>query len=81
MPRSSSSPICLLRPETNRVARPLQLKKTNMKKGKNNIWLTIGVILICGLLLFWLIARTIIVEDEEFETTNVPALIQQSPGE
>ena len=49
-----------------------------MKKRKNNIWLTIGVIVICVLLLF---ARTLIVEDEELGTTDVPALIEQSPGE
>ena len=36
-----------------------------MKKRKNNIWLTIGVIVICVLLLYWLFARTLIVEDEE----------------
>ncbi len=52
-----------------------------MKKRKNNIWLTIGVIVICVLLLYWLFARTLIVEDEELETTDVPALIEQSPGE
>lgn len=52
-----------------------------MKKRKNNIWLTIGVILVCVLLLYWLFARTIIVEDEELETTGVPAVIQESPGE
>ena len=46
-----------------------------MKKRKNNIWLTIGVIVICVLLLYWLFARTLIVEDD------VPALIEQSPGE
>ena len=52
-----------------------------MKKRKNNIWLTIGVIVICVLLLYWLFARTLIVEDEELVTTDVPALIEQSPGE
>ena len=52
-----------------------------MKKRKNNIWLTIGVIVICVLLLYWLFARTLIVEDEELRTTDVPALIEQSPGE
>ena len=52
-----------------------------MKKRKNNIWLTIGVIVICVLLLYWLFARTLIVEDEELGTTDVPALIEQSPGE
>ncbi len=52
-----------------------------MKKRRSNIWLTIGVIIICVLLLYWLFARTLIVEDEEFETTNVPAVIQESPGE
>lgn len=52
-----------------------------MKKRKNNIWLTIGVIVICVLLLYWLFARTLIVEDEELWTTDVPALIEQSPGE
>lgn len=51
-----------------------------MKKRKNNIWVTIGVIIVCVLLLYWLFARTIIVEDEEFENTNVPAAIQESPG-
>ena len=53
----------------------------DMKKRKNNIWLTIGVIVICVLLLYWLFARTLIVEDEELGTTDVPALIEQSPGE
>lgn len=43
-----------------------------MKKRKNNIWLTIGVIVICVLLLYWLFARTLIVEDEELGTTDVP---------
>lgn len=52
-----------------------------MKKRKNNIWVTIGIILICVLLLYWLFARTIIVEDENLETTNVPAVIMESPGE
>ncbi|MDE5613003.1 MAG: hypothetical protein K2I90_13445 [Odoribacter sp.] len=52
-----------------------------MKKEKNNIWVTIGVILICVLLLYWLIARTLIVENETLETTAVPAFIQSSPGE
>ncbi len=52
-----------------------------MKKRKNNIWVTIGVILVCVLLLYWLFARTIIVEDENLETTNVPAVIMESPGE
>lgn len=52
-----------------------------MKKRKNNIWLTIGVIVICVLLLYWLFARTLIVEDEELETTAVPALIDPSSGE
>lgn len=52
-----------------------------MKKRKNNIWLTIGVIVICVLLLYWLFARTLIVEDEGLETTNVPAVIMESPGE
>ena len=57
------------------------LKKDIMEKRKNNIWVTIGVILICVLLLYWLIARTLIVEDEALETTAVPAFIQSSPGE
>ena len=52
-----------------------------MKKRKNNIWLTIGVIVICVLLLYWLFARTLIVEDEGLGTTDAPALIEQSPGE
>ncbi len=52
-----------------------------MKKGKNNIWLTVGVILICVLLLYWLFARTLLVEDDELETTAVPAMIMDSPGE
>ncbi len=39
-----------------------------MKKRKNNIWVTIGIILVCVLLLYWLFARTIIVEDENLET-------------
>ena len=55
--------------------------EATMKKRKNNIWLTIGVIVICVLLLYWLFARTLIVEDEELGTTDVPALIEQSPGE
>lgn len=52
-----------------------------MEKKKNNIWVTIGVIVVCVLLLYWLFARTLIVEDEGLETTNVPAIIEQSPGE
>lgn len=52
-----------------------------MKKRRNNVWVTVGVILICVLLLYWLFARTLIVEDEELETTAVPAMIQDSPGE
>lgn len=52
-----------------------------MKKRRNNIWLTIGVIIVCVLLLYWLFARTLIVEDENFESTDVPAMIQESPGE
>lgn len=51
-----------------------------MKKRKNNIWLTIGVIVICVLLLYWLFARTLIVEDEELGlpmfrhlSSNLPA--------
>ena len=45
-----------------------------MKKRKNNIWLTIGVIVICVLLLYWLFARTLIVEDEERHlSSNLPA--------
>ena len=52
-----------------------------MKKRKNNIWVTFGIILVCVLLLYWLFARTIIVEDENLETTNVPAVIMESPGE
>lgn len=47
-----------------------------MKKRKNNIWLTIGVIVICVLLLYWLFARTLIVEDEELGTTDVPRIFQ-----
>ena len=50
-----------------------------MKKRKNNIWLTIGVIVICVLLLYWLFARTLIVEDEELGTTDVPALSSNLP--
>lgn len=52
-----------------------------MKNRKNNIWITIGVIVICVLLLYWLFARTLIVEDENMDNTDVPAVIQQSPGE
>ncbi|MEG0795312.1 MAG: hypothetical protein RR397_02205 [Odoribacter sp.] len=52
-----------------------------MEKKKNNIWLATGVIIICILLLFWLFARTILVEDSELETTDLPALIQSSPSE
>ena len=52
------------------------------RKRNSNIWLTIGVIVICVLLLYWLIARALIVEDENMiETTNVPAIIEASPGE
>lgn len=51
------------------------------RKRNGNIWLTIGVIVICVLLLYWLIARALIVEDENLETTNVPAIIEASPGE
>ena len=58
-----------------------QKQNISILKRKNNIWLTIGVIVICVLLLYWLFARTLIVEDEELGTTDVPALIEQSPGE
>lgn len=50
-----------------------------MKRNKNNVWLTVGVIVICVLLIYWLFARTLIVEDENMETTNVPAVIEQGP--
>lgn len=63
------------------IIRIIIKKIKDMKKRKNNIWLTIGVIVICVLLLYWLFARTLIVEDEELGTTDVPALIEQSPGE
>lgn len=52
-----------------------------MKNRKNNIWLTVGVIVICVLLIYWLFARTLIVEDENLETTNVPDVIEAAPGE
>ena len=52
-----------------------------MEKKKKNVWVTIGVIVVCVLLLYWLFARTLIVENEELETTNVPAVIGQSPEE
>lgn len=52
-----------------------------MKKRKNNIWLTIAIIIICVLLIYWLFARTLIVEDEAFETTAVPAVIEQGSAE
>ena len=52
-----------------------------MKNRKNNIWITIGVIVICILLIYWLFARTLIVEDAELETTDVPALIEPATGE
>lgn len=51
-----------------------------MEKRKNNIWLTIGVIVISLLLLYWLFARTLIVEDEGLE--GVPgAVIEQGVSE
>ncbi len=49
-----------------------------MKKRSNNIWLTIGVIVICLLLLYWLFARTLLVEDEELE--NAPGAITIEQG-
>ena len=52
-----------------------------MKKRKNNIWLTIGVIVICVLLLYWPFARTLILEYVVLGTTAGPAIILQSPGE
>lgn len=52
-----------------------------MKKRKNNIWLTVGVIVICVLLLYWLFASSLIVEDENFESTDIPATIEQTPNE
>lgn len=51
-----------------------------MKKRSNNIWLTIGVIIICLLLLYWLFARTLIVEDEGLETIPA-ATIEQGVSE
>lgn len=50
-----------------------------MKKSKTNIWVIIGVIVVCLLLLYWLFMRTLIVEDENFG--GVPAVIEQAPGE
>lgn len=52
-----------------------------MEKRKNNIWVTIAVIVVCVLLIYWLFARTLLVEDEAFETTNQPAVIEQAPAE
>lgn len=52
-----------------------------MEKRKNNLWLTIGVIVVCVLLIYWLIARALMVEDENLENTNVPAVIEQGSGE
>ncbi len=52
-----------------------------MKNRKNNIWLTIGVIVVCVLLIYWLFARTLIVEDENLQRTDVPALIEPGTGE
>lgn len=51
----------------------------SMKRRQNNIWITIGVIVICVLLLYWLFARTLLVEDEE--TGAIPAMIEQAPIE
>lgn len=51
-----------------------------MKKRSNNIWLTIGIIIICLLLLYWLFARTLIVEDEDLETIPA-ATIEQGVSE
>ena len=50
-----------------------------MKKGKNNIWITIGVVLVCVLLLYWLFARTLLVEDEGLE--NAPGAISIEQGQ
>lgn len=51
-----------------------------MEKKKNNIWLTVAVIIICILLIYWLFARTLIVEDEGLE--NAPgAMIEQGVSE
>ncbi len=52
-----------------------------MKKRTNNIWLTIGVIVICVLLLYWLFARTLIVEDEGLETAPGATAIEQGVSE
>ncbi len=52
-----------------------------MEKRKNNLWLRIGVIVICLLLLYWLFARTILVEDEELESSDAPGLIESVTGE
>lgn len=56
-------------------------KKSMMKKRTNNIWLTIGVIVICVLLLYWLFARTLIVEDEGLETAPGATVIEQGVSE
>lgn len=53
--------------------------KKSMKRRQNNIWITVGVIVICVLLLYWLFARTLLVEDEELGA--VPATIEQAPIE
>jgi len=68
-------------PETKLSLLRLSAKKKSMKNRKNNIWLTVGVIVICVLLIYWLFARTLIVEDENLETTNVPDVIEAAPGE
>lgn len=52
-----------------------------MKKRTNNIWLTVGVIVVCLLLLYWLFARTLIAEDENLETAPGVTVIEQGISE
>lgn len=52
-----------------------------MEKKKNNIWLTVGVIVVCILLLYWLFARTLIVEDEGLEGVQGSTMIEQGVSE
>lgn len=51
-----------------------------MEKKKNNIWLTVSVIIISLLLLYWLFASTLLVEDEGLE--GAPgAIVEQGVSE
>lgn len=55
------------------------IMEKSMKRRQNNVWITVGVIVICVLLLYWLFARTLLVEDEELGA--IPATIEQAPIE